>query len=107
MRRGGLDVYQRWQNVREKPSATRIKPHVAAYLDALIAVPKFRSPINGAGKQVGRVNRDGRQIAGENEGTLRRKEKHSFNTRAPPRRALSHSPSIGKFRASLALERLL
>ena len=67
MRRGGLDVNQRRQNISEKRSATRVQPHVAAYLDALIAVPKFRSPINGAGEQVGRVNRDGRQIAGENK----------------------------------------
>jgi hypothetical protein len=72
----------------------------------VIAIAKLRDRADVSGEHTCRVNRDGRQIAGENEGTLRRKEKHSFNTRAPPRRALPHSPSIGKFRASLALERL-
>src|SRR5271156_908881 len=38
-------------------------------------MPKFRSPDNAAGEQTSRVNRDGRQIACQNEGSLRRKEK--------------------------------
>jgi hypothetical protein len=49
---------------------------MAADLNAVLAVAKFCGPLDGASEQTGRVNRDGRQIAGENERRLRRKEKH-------------------------------
>ena len=55
---------------------------MAADQKAVIAVAKLRDRANIGGEHTGRVNRGGRQIAGENEGTWHRKQKHvsRFNT---------------------------
>jgi hypothetical protein len=49
---------------------------MAADLNAVIDVANFRNLVDVAAEQPSRINRDGRQIASENEGTFRRKEKH-------------------------------
>ena len=49
---------------------------MAADLNAVIDVANFRKLVDLAAEQPCRINRDGRQIASENEGTFRRKEEH-------------------------------
>jgi hypothetical protein len=43
---------------------------------AVIAITELRDRVGAGGKHSGRIKRECRQITSENEGTLRRKEKH-------------------------------
>ena len=80
--RSDSNVDQRRQDIRQQPSAHRVQQNMAADDKAIVAVAKLRDQAGVGGEHSFRVNRDGRQITGENDGTSRRKEKHvsRFNT---------------------------
>jgi hypothetical protein len=67
---------------------------MAADQKAVIAVTKLRDRAGAGGEHTCRVNRGGRQIAGENEGTLRRKEKHVSRFNAHGLLAVDAEPAI-------------
>jgi hypothetical protein len=75
-RRSGPHVDQRREDIRQKASARRVQLNMAANEKAVISVAKLRDHPDIGGEHTFRVNRYDRQIAGEDEGTLRRKETH-------------------------------
>src|SRR6266478_4444917 len=79
--------------MRQKPSTCRVEPNMAAELDAIITIAKFRD-LDRASELILRINWHGRQIAGEDVGTLRPKEKHISRFNTHRRLALDAEPAI-------------